>query len=340
MRTLTVLAVVAAVSFVSGGAPLRVSLPPALGAVPVVMASAWDLFREEGIEIELIPLPSQRDRLLAFQAGQVDVMLTDLTGALLLVASVPRQAVIVGTAYAPNGTDDHLALISPPAFSRISTWDELLLRIKSGGRVTIALPRQSDLEYVVDEAFRSEGVAVPADLYIGQDDLLVNSSWTLFGMVAVGALPRPYVDYILTYSYPGKPVLEVLRWVPGESFPPEVLVARRPLVESQPEVLAAFFRALRRAVERLNSEDRDAIVETALPVAVDLFFPGGGPHQTADPQARAEIEKGIAAIVIPTFPEPGTLDPDVYERVMTWAVGKRYLRSPLPYEAAVVPPPG
>jgi ABC-type nitrate/sulfonate/bicarbonate transport system substrate-binding protein len=340
MRTLIALAVVAAVSILSWGTPLKVSLPPAMGAVPIVMGTAWGFFQEEGVEVELIPLPSQRDRMLAFQAGQVDVMVMDLTGALLLLSSVPKQAVIVGTAYIPNSAGDHLAFITPPTFSKIKTWDELVDRIRGGGRVQIALPRQSDLEFVADELFRQEGLAVPADLYIGQDNLLDNSTWTLLGMVAVGALPQPYVDYILSYSYPGKPALEVLKWVPGGSFPPEVFVVRRPLIESQPEVLTSFFSALRRAVDGLNSEDRDEVVATALPLAVNLFFPGGGPQEAADPEVRAEIEKGIAAIVIPSFSPPEELDPEMYERVMMWAVGKKYLRSPIPYDTAVAPPPG
>jgi ABC-type nitrate/sulfonate/bicarbonate transport system substrate-binding protein len=303
------------------------------------MAEAWDLFRAEGVEVELVPLPSQRDRILAFQAGLVDVMVSDLTAALLLVSSVPQQALIVGTAYEPDPAADHLALITPGAMSRIASWDELVARVRGGARVQIALPRQSDLEFVVDEVFRAQGVTPPADLYIGQDNILVNAGWTLLGMVAVGALPQPYVDYILAYDYPGMPALEVLRWVPGAAFPPEVVVARRSLAEVQPEILAAFFRALRQSVARLNGADRDELVATALPLAVDLFFAGGGP-EVAPPEVRTAIEAGIAAIVIPVFPEPRAVDRDVYDRVMAWAVRMRYLRAPIPYDAAVVPPLG
>jgi len=311
-----------------------------MGAVPIVMAETWELFKDEGIEITLIPLPSQSDREFAFRAGQVDVMLTDLTGALLLLQSLPQGAVIVGTGYAPDPEGNHLAFLTPPTFSRIRSWDDLVARVRGGTRVQIALPRESDLEFAADEAFRSAGLSVPADLYIGQDNLLDNATWVLFGLVAVAVLPQPYVDYILTYSYPGKPTLEVIQWVAGASLPPEVIVARRSIVESRLDDLAAFFRAVRHAVDRLNSEDRDDIVASALPVAVDLFFPGGGPEQATDPLVRAEIEKGIAAIVIPHFPQPGVLDPEVYGRVMTWAVGKRYLRSPIEYDAVVVSPPG
>ena len=73
---------------------------------------------------------------------------------------------------------------------------------------------------------------------------------------------------------------------------------------------------------------------------MNLFFPGGGPETATDPNVRAEIERGIAAIVIPVFPQPAAVEREVYERVMTWAVEKRYLRSSLPYDSAVVPPPG
>jgi ABC-type nitrate/sulfonate/bicarbonate transport system substrate-binding protein len=339
MRTLTVLAGVALVSIVSVASPLRVSLPPVLGAIPVVAATAWDLFRAEGIEVELVPLPGQRDRIFAFQAGHVDVMVADLTTALLLVSSVPQEALIVGTAYTPDPEANHIALVTPVEMSRIASWDEFAARLRGGPRLQIGLPRQSDLEFVVDEMLRRYGLSVPPDLYIGQDNLLVNATWTLFGMVAVGALPQPYVDYILNFGFPGKPTLLTLYWVPGRDVPPEVFVVRRPLAEAQPEAIAGFFRAVRQAITRLNTEDRDTLVATILPLAVDLFFAGGGPA-AAEPDVRAQIEAGIAAIVIPTFAEPRAVDQDVYDRVMEWAMRKRYLRAPISYDTAVVSPPG
>jgi hypothetical protein len=99
--------------------PIRVSLPPLLGALPVAVAQKLDLFREQGLEVQLVPLPSQRDRILAFQAGQIEAMVTDLTSALLLVASQPKQAAIAAALYLPPQDGTHLALITPVNFSRI-----------------------------------------------------------------------------------------------------------------------------------------------------------------------------------------------------------------------------
>jgi len=339
MRTVSLLTAVAVFFVAPSAAPLRVSLPPLLGAVPIVMGVTWNVFQEEGVEVEVVPLPSQRDRMLAFQAGEVDMMVTDLAGALLLVSTLPREAVIVGTAYAPDPASPHVAFVTPVAFSRIATWDEFLARVRGGGRVQIALPRLSDLEFVVDELFRAHGLSVSPDLYIGQDNLLVNATWILMGMVAVGVLPQPYVDYILNFDFAGKPTLQILHWVAGADVPPDVIVFRRSLIESQPDLLPSFFRALRRTVQRLNTEDRVDLVAVALPVALNLFFPGAGP-EAATPEVRAQMEAAIAAIAIPVFPEPGPVDRAMYDRVMAWAVARRYLRAPIPYDAAVISPPG
>lgn len=339
MRIVRALMVVVLFSLVISGAPIRVSLPPMFGAVPVVMGVTWGLFQEEGVEVELVPLPSQRDRMLAFQAGQIDALVTDLTGALLLLAPGAREGVIAGTVYTPDPGRAHIALITPPAFSRIRTWEELAARVRKGERVQLAVPRQSDLEFAVNELFRERGLSFPAEGYIGQDNMLVNATWTLFGMVAVGALPQPYVDYILNYEYPGKPQLVVLAEIGGASIPPEVIVFRRALVERERERVAAFFRALRRTVDRLNSSAREELVATALPVGVKMFFPGAGP-EAVPPEDWARTEAAITAIVLPAFPEPEPVNPTMFERVTAWAVKKAYLRSPIPYTTATVHPPG
>ncbi len=338
MRIIKILFAIGFFCLTAGGAPLRVSLPPLTGAVPVVMGAAWGLFEEEGITVELVPLPSQRDRILAFQAGQIDAMVTDLTGALILMGAGGNDAVIAGTLYTPDPTRPHVFVITPPAYSRISSWGDLLAKVQRGERVQLAVPRQSDLEFVLDELFRKEGVTFRAEGYIGQDNLISNASWVLFGMVTAGALPQPYVDYILNFDFPGKPQLVVIAEVGAEDVPPEVLVIRRAITQREPAKVAAFFRALRRAVDRLNASTREELVALALPQAVNLFFPGANPEE-ATPEDRARIEAAIAAISIPVFPQPGPVDPQMYERVVSWAARKGYIRSPIPYAIATTTPP-
>lgn len=340
MRTLTVLAVAVGVFVCSGVGQLRVSLPPSFGAIPVVMGVTWGLFAEEGVEVELVPLPSSADRQLAFQAGQVHVMVSDLTTAVILVASPGTPGVIVGTAYVPETDAPYLALITPTGVTKMTTWEEFAARVSRDRGTQLGIIKKSDYAFAVEELLAREGLSLPIDNYVGVDNLLQSAIWLGLGLgPVVYGLPQPYADYLATLTLGESTMLTVLQWVPGEDMPPEVVVFRRDVVDSQPELVAAFFRGLRRAVERLNSEDRDRVVADVLPVAVNLFFPGGGP-ETADAETRDRIESAIAAVAIPRFSEPMILDPDVYERVMAWVVAKKWVRAASPYDSTVVPPPG
>ena len=319
-----------ALSGVAG--PLRVSLPPLMGAVPVALGAAWGMFAEEGVEVQLLPLASQRDRLMAFQAGQIDAMVTDLTSAIMLAAQMPGEVAILSTAYYPTSNHPpHLALITQD-YSNIDDLADLVMEAK--GAVRIAVPRQSDLEFALDKLFASQGLEPPEDAYIGQDDLLVNASWVLFGMVKCGVFPQPYVDYLLNYEYEGKPQLTVLSDFSGIPIPPSVIVFRRPVLASRVSEVDAFFRAVHKAVARINGANYEELLEIGWHMATELFFPGLSPEDLT-PEGRKQVEAAIEKIHVPKFPEPGPVPREVFELVRTWAEGKGYLAGSLDYNQVV-----
>ncbi len=311
-------------------APVRVSLPPLLGALPVAVAQRLALFAAQGLEVQLVPLPSQRDRILAFQAGQIDAMVTDLTSALLLLSSQPKEAAIAAALYVPPQDGTHLALITPANFSRIHSLGELIAAAQSR-RIQIAVPRQSDLEFMMDELFRQNGVSFPVELYVGQDNLLLNATWVLFGMTTAAVLPQPYVDYLLHYEFEGKPTLLVLADFAGLPIPPDVLVVRRSL---STETVEKFLAAVGEAVARIREMTREELVALAMPLAIELFFPGVN-LEAADPESRARIEAAVDALRMPSFTEPAPLDPGIFAAVANWAKGKGYLPRPPSYADAV-----
>ena len=319
-----------AVSVGAFAAPIRVSLPPILGALPVAVAQKLDLFGEQGLEVQLVPLPSQRDRVLAFQAGQIEAMVTDLTSALLLVASQPNEAAIAAALYLPPQDGTHLALITPVNFSRIQTLSELM-EAAARRKIQIAVPRQSDLEFMLDQLFQNQGLSFPAELYVGQDNLLVNATWTLFGMTAAAVLPQPYVDFLLHYEFEGKPTLLVLADFAGLPIPPDVLVVRRSLPA---EAVEAFLAAVKEATTRIRNISREELIGLAVPLAIELFFPGVN-LEAANPEDRARVEAAVDALRIPNFPDPSLPDPKIIELVSAWAKTKGYLSQNLSYAEVV-----
>jgi len=328
LKKVLVIAVFLPLALGSVATPLRISLPPLMGAVPVALGVSWGLFQQEGVEVELVPLPGQRDRMVAFQARQVDALVTDLASALMLASQMPDEVAIVSTAYFPVSQEvPHLALITQ-AYSGVKELSDFVA--EGGDRFRIAVPRQSDLEFCLEKLFESHGLLLPADRFIGQDDLLINATWVVFGMVTAGVLPQPYVDYLLHYEFEGKPELVVLSDFAGIPIPPSVIVFQRVFLSARLDELNAFFRAVNRAVERLNSSPREELLATGWDTAVELFFPGLDP-ETLEPEGRARVEQAINEIYIPIFPRPGPVPQDLFELVREWADAKGYLVGEVEY---------
>ena len=330
LRKVLAIAVFVSLSLGAMAAPLKISLPPDMGAVPVALGVAWGLFQEEGVEVELVPLPGQRDRMVAFQAGQVDAVVTDLTSALMLASQLPDEVAIVSTAYYPLSQDSlHLALITQD-YSGIDELSDFVTGV--GDKIVrIAVPRQSDLEFALDNLFSQQGLTPPEDAYIGQDDLLINATWVLFGMVSAGVLPQPYVDYLLHYDFEGKPKLLVLSDFSGVPVPPSVIVFHRSFLTARLDEVNAFFRAVTRAVDRINTAGREELLATGWDTAVELFFPGLDPD-SLEPEARARVERAIDEIYIPDFPPPGPIPQEIFDLLREWARAKGYLNGEVDYD--------
>jgi ABC-type nitrate/sulfonate/bicarbonate transport system substrate-binding protein len=150
-------------------------------------------------------------------------------------------------------------------------------------------------------------------------------------MTAAAVLPQPYVDYLLHYEFEGKPTLVVLADFAGLPIPPDVLVVRRSL---SAETVEAFLAAVKEAATRIRSMSREELIDLAMPIAIDLFFPGVN-LETASPEDRARIEAAVDALRIPNFPDPSVPDPDIIGLVSAWAKNKGYLSQNLSYAEVV-----
>ncbi len=322
---------------------LRVSVPPLFGSVPVILASdtAWGLFAEEGLAVTVVPLPSQRDRTMAFTAQQVDVLVADLTQAVIIVSQQSTDAVIAGATYsvepADEGNSPPVMLISQ-RYARVTSVEELAQEA-SEGSVKIGVPRQSDLEFMLDQLFESTELPLPPaqQAYVGRDDLLINADFLGRGHFHAGVFPQPYADYLLSIDFPGKPEFFVLSDFMGIPVPPTVIVLQRSLLEERPEDVAAFFRALDGAVERVNTLPRDDLLELGWQLVTHLFMPGQEPHTLAA-EDRENVEKAIEKLFVPEFPLPHSLDPELFNQVLSWAQRKGYVRFPARFDERVISP--
>ncbi len=302
---------------------LRFSLPPVMGSLPIALGHSWGLFKQAGLDIQLIGLSDNQARSLALMAGSIDGMVCDVTTALLLYTS-GTPVLITSTAYQPQSGS--LAILSPSYF-KIDSLKELLQRTEKGSTLkSIALTQMSDLEYETDTLLAHLGYTVdPAKDYSYWYDMLQLATFLSLGSVYAAVLPEPYITYISEYpSVNSNAKLIHLSDFQGVKLLPSVIVFRRSVVEKSPELITRFYTAYRAAIERADSLSRQELVAEGTDQALSLFFPG---------LTQENVPEGIMdRFVIPHFDLPQMLSKTQFEDVLAWARAKHYTWKQPTYE--------
>src|SRR5690625_5818737 len=68
------------------GTPLRVGVLPVMNTLPLFVADQEGFYAAHGVNVELVPVESARDRSIGLQTGQLHVGNNDVMGAVLQVA--------------------------------------------------------------------------------------------------------------------------------------------------------------------------------------------------------------------------------------------------------------
>ncbi len=295
---------------------LRISLPPVMGCLPIAFANGWDLFRQNGLDVNVVGLSDNQSRTLALMAGDIDGMICDVSTAILLITS-GTDIVITSTAYQPTQTGS-LALLTQSYF-HINSIDDLLKRTETGSTLkSIAITEMSDIEYETDSLLTSLGYTVNPDKdYSYWHDMLQLSMFLNLGSVYAAVLPEPYITYLSKYPpiKPGSKLIQLSDFA-GIDLLPSVVVFRRDVVEKSPDTIAKFYDVYREAVDRVNSIPREQLMTKGIDIALSLFFPG---------LTKDSVPKGILDnFVIPTFSYPAMLPKQKFEDVVTWTNKKGY----------------
>jgi NitT/TauT family transport system substrate-binding protein len=288
------------------------------------------MFAEEGLEVELIPLASQRDRIFAFQAGQVDVIVTDVASVVLLAAR--GHPLVVATAFVPENPGTQFSILVQTKYSGVKTLEDLVGLLGSRNFFRIALPLQSDIEFATDMALGARGFEPDPRIYFGQDNLFIMASMVVYGMVAAAVLPEPYASFSREFAQAEGFGLIVLEDFTGVPILPHLIVFQRDFVEKNPDTVRRFLHAFGAAAARMNEESKEGLLTLGAPEVLRLFYRGLDPEQVL---AHPSVQAAIEAVTVPHFSMPGPLDREIYELVHQWALSKGYVRVEHPYEEVV-----
>ena len=284
-------------------APLRVGILPVLNTLPVFVAQQQGFFDAAGIQVELVPLESARDRAIALQTGQIDVANSDVVATLLQVAAGDSLKIVRHDAFAPGY---RFFSVVTGAGSGLDTPEKLVAALKED-RAQIAISTNTVIEYLATALLESVGYEPQANDYIEVSAIPVRLEQLAQGTVQAALLPEPLTT-LATEVQGGTAVLDDS----ALGFVPVALSVTQAALSERPGDVCAFLQAYDRAVQAVN-ENPEAYRQN------DLRVP--------DPVR--------ATYVVPKFESSRVPTPAELQEVEAWMLETGLLGAEIPYEDVV-----
>lgn len=227
--------------------PLRIGLMPNMDSVTIAAAYELGFFENHGVDVELVPFSSARDRDAAFQTGNLDGAAVDLISVgMLTEGGFPVRATTVTTA--------HYTLIATPQYDDLASLAD----------ATVLISNHTAIDFVMDQML--EAHSFEWDHIVREE---ISNIPTRFEMV----LNHQADATLISEPFATMAAAEGLTIITDTfeiDFNPLVLAFSDDVINTRTEDLRAFFLAYNEAVDHLNSNP----MEEHLDLIVDLIgFP-------------------------------------------------------------------
>lgn len=226
--------------------PLRIGLMPTMDSVAIATAYELGFFDNHGVQVELIPFSSARDRDSAFQAGALDGATVDLIAVgLFNEGGIPARATSVTTA--------HFTLIGQSQYENL----ENLIG-------TVMISNNTAIDFVMDRMLYVYGL--PHDHITREEVGNIPARYEMVraGQAEAALISEPFATMATADG------LSVISDTFQIDFNPFVLAFSLEIIENRAADLRAFYLAYNEAVDFLNSNP----IEEHLDIIVDLIgFP-------------------------------------------------------------------
>ncbi len=279
---------------------LRLGVLPVLDALPLQVAAADGLFREQGLDVELVPFQSALERDMAAQAGRIDGYFGDLVAAFLLLrADVPMPAVLV--CYRTTPGHPMFALVTSPQRGA-----DTLPGLRGA---SLGLSNSTIIEFLLDRI--QDERKLPRNYFnrVEVKKFPLRLQMLATGQIDLALLPEPLVSLNVLKGGAVVATDENLH------LPLTVLCLHRRLAPKLPAFLAAYARAVQRLRASPEAYRPLMIQACGLPAPLAESFPA------------------------PPFPDPQPPTPAEMNAVQDWMLERGLLQQRLPYERAVLARP-
>ena len=287
----------------AGDAPraLALALLPIPDVLPVYVAEEKGYFSELGITVEALSVGSavERDQLL--QAGRVDGMINEISGA----ANFNREkntVKIISIARSPIGDSPLFRLLAAPG-SKLKAVADL-------AGIPIGVSKNTLIEYITTRLLEAGGVPGLAIHYQSIPVLPERLQLLMSGQVQAVTLPDP-----LGASAIKGGAIEIVNDTALKSVSASVVTFTNDVLVKKSDTVKKFMVAWDRACADLNSD----------PAAFQVLM-----------LKKIRVPKNIKSdYLIPPMPRKEVPTKAQWDDVMAWMLDKNLLSTPLAYEGSV-----
>lgn len=268
--------------------------------LPFTIAQQKGYFAAEGVSVEVIPFQSARERDAALQAGQIDGVMTDIIGSVLL-KSGGVDVSIVALVWGVTPQEEIFSILASPK-SNIKTVEDLK-------GVPIAISSGTIIEYVTDTLLTRAGFSDSEIKKVVVAQIPVRMEMLLNGQVQAATMPHMLGEIAR---------LKGARVIVDDSvdnISQTVMTMNASAVKTKAEAIKKMMRAYDRAVKDLAANPeayRKLFVETCkVPPELAATYP------------------------VPNLPTLHVLPAEFYNRVVDWMVKRELVKSPISYKDMV-----
>ena len=230
--------------------PVRIGVLQIADSFPLYVAVEEGLFQKQGLDVEIIEFQSASDQSVAYEAGELDGMMTDMIVQSLINKSSAEDGMkTVAMAFGGDASEGRFIVASSPD-SGISAPEQL-----AGSKIGIS--ENTMMEYLVGRYLEDLGVDLSSVELVNIPKLTLRLDLLMEGSdIQAAILPDPLA--IEAESRGCGTVIDDTKL--GKNYSQSVVTLRKALIEDGTGTLEAFRDAYNEAIEKINA-DPDAYLE-------------------------------------------------------------------------------
>ena len=284
--------------------PLRIALLPILDVLPIYVAHEAGYFKEQGLNIQFIPVASAAERDQVVAAGQADVLVNDL----LSVTLYNRKDIQVQVVQFAR-----LTAAGSPLYRILASKQSGIKTVKDLAGVQIAVSQGSIIDYVTSKILSSQGLTDDQIKTLAVPKIPDRLSLLASGQVKAATLPEPFSTEAVQQG-----AVVIVDDTGYADISNSVISFRKKVLDEQPQVAAQFLAAFNKAVDELNAHPetwRKLLTQYKLvPDDIAQNYP------------------------MPKFPSPGLPTKMQFDAVVKWALGRKMIDQNVDYASSMRKP--